>query len=94
MNTSEQCKIPVLVVIFLGIIGILLSGGVLFLTYHNKTIDGGLFGLAGSAVGALGALLTQTRTPTQRGTDANPVAVKADEPLPVELAPDGAGETP
>jgi len=82
-----------LVVWFLGIIGIILAVGVVFLTWQGAQIDGGLFTMAGGAIGALGAILTNTNNRQQgqrEGDKPEPVEVTATEPLPVEVATDSS----
>ncbi|RYX83952.1 hypothetical protein EON83_12505 [bacterium] len=69
-------NISALVVWFLGIIGIILALGVIWLTANGAKIDGGVFTMAGGAIGALGAILTQTRQTNQR---------EGDKPEPLEV---------
>lgn len=92
MPTNDTQHIARLVCWFLGLNSLILSGGVLVLSYSGQTIDGGLFGPAGAAIGGLATLLVnpQSRASSggSRASDAPPVAVTVTnteaQPVPVE----------
>jgi hypothetical protein len=87
---NDSCHVARLVVWFLGINGLLLSGGVLFLSYTGQPIDAAVFTLAGTAIGALGSLLTNTQArATSRGDDAQPVTVTNTPETPVPVTSEG-----
>lgn len=95
MNT-EHSKIPFTVVLLLGAISLLLSAGLLILAYEGRTIDGGLYTLAGGAVGGLSAVLANTRPTSQQnatGTLADPVTVATAPDNPLETTP-ATGDKP
>lgn len=84
---TEHSKIPVLVVLFLGITSLVLSIGILILADNGKTPDAALYTLAGSAIGALGSLLSNTQNrPGQRVSD-EAVTVKTAPDKPLETIP-------
>lgn len=90
---TEQHKpcpdwISLIVVIELGVIGTLLAAGLVYLSYVDKEPNAALYTLAGGAIGALGAMLTNThRTQPARATDTPTGA--SDDPVTV-TAPPGA----
>lgn len=95
MNQTEHSRLPLLVVFFLGVTGLCLSLGVLILTFYDKKIDGGLFTLAGTVMGALGSLLVNPRTQSQRQSDAPvPVTTLPGQPVETTEAPESKDEKP
>lgn len=97
MNTSKPAPfdwIAFLVVLFLGVVALLLSAGIIYLLQMDKTPDAAYYTLVGAAIGALGSMLAtgHGRQP-QRQNDGAPVEVTTppNEPLEVhntETAPD------
>lgn len=77
ISGRENSHIPFLVVMFLGIIALVLSVGILILADKGRPADAALYTLAGSAIGALGALLTNATRGGQRADD-NPQPVTID----------------
>lgn len=79
--------IAFLVVVFLGAIGLLLSGGIVYLAQIKVTPDAAYYTLAGTAIGALGSMLANGghRQQAQRQSDGDPVEVSTppNEPLQV-----------
>ena len=93
----DSCHIARIVVWFLGTSAVLLCSGILFLVYVGKTPDAGLHTLAGTAIGSLAALLTNTQgRQNQRVTDEpQPVTVEnpASDPVPIIGAGNDNSET-
>lgn len=78
MDNRKPCPdwISILVIMFLGVTALLLSAGIIYLADVGKTPDAAIFTLAGTAIGGLGSMLTNThRTSGQRTSDSEPVAV-------------------
>lgn len=67
-----------IVVVFIGLIALALTGGMLLLNVQGLHIDPVLSSAASAALGALTALLASTRS-----NEAAPVAVVNDQPIPV-----------
>ena len=71
-----------LVIVILGVIAVVLTGGAIFLTFQEKSVPGELWTLAGGAVGAFSSLLARTSS----GSDTQDVQVvnTVGDPVPVE----------
>lgn len=69
-------RIVLTVVLFIGFNSTALSVGLLYLAWSHVEVDAALIGLAGTSLGALGALLATTRGHSEpAGTDADPFKV-------------------
>ena len=73
------------VVVGLILLGLAVIVGAVVLTLNDKAVSDALWGLAGTAVGALGSLLARTTT----NDDPTPVNVvnAAVDPVPVDTTP-------
>lgn len=74
-----------LVIIFLGIATLIIIGGGVFLAAQEKGIPDALIGLGGTALGALGAMLSKTSAPPTGPQEVRVVESAAD-PVVVEGA--------
>ena len=74
------------VVVGLIALGLAVIVGAVVLTLNDKQVSDALWGLAGTAVGALGSLLARTTTSDGEPTPVNVVNVPAD-PVPVDTTP-------
>ena len=79
------------VVVGLIILGLSVVAGAVLLTLEDKVVSDALWGLAGTAVGALGSLLARTST----NDESTPVHVvnQPDAPVPVDDTPRPAART-